>query len=53
MKKTNFVHKYTELSPDIIKKRIDKMLTARAAVNVSAAAVKFSSNRKLGAAAMI
>lgn len=50
MKKTNFVHRYTELSPAAIKSRIDKMLTARAAVNVSAAAVKFSSNRKLGAA---
>lgn len=52
MKKTNFVHRYTELSPETIKKRIDKCLTAREAVDVSTAAVKFSSNRKLGAAVL-
>lgn len=52
MKKTNFVHRYTELSPAAIKSRIDKCLAARETVNVSTAAVKFSSNRKLGAAVL-
>jgi len=49
MKKTNFTHHYTELSNETIAKRVNKILSVRASVNVKEAIVKFSEgNRKTG-----
>jgi len=48
--KTNFTHKYTEISSEAIKNRINKMLEYRNGINVESAHVKLSfGNRKTGA----
>lgn len=49
MKKTNFNHRYTEISADAVRGRIQKMLAFRNGVDADNAGVKFSQgNRKTG-----
>ena len=49
MEKTNFTHRYTEISSDAIKTRLQKMLAFRADVDTNKEDVRFSyGNRKTG-----